>query len=224
MVAWTLAGCHTSTSFRYLGMRGDTNAGNDSHSPGEVPPSLQRDVPPVDCQWAQKLVQESNNVLEAHQKQVRTLEEYLARSHGLYVHRVSKESFCMFVCLYVCLFVCYRRGASREIDCEETGYLKSVLPNRQRYCGSLQRRMRRCLARALQLQQDVAVAQDELRAVCVCERNRTQRLALLLEVMVINLVQTDNGEFEGNGYVLLESSERTWHASERLPVPSSIYF
>ena len=65
---------------------GDTNAGNDTHPPGEVPHSLQQDVPPVDRQWAQKLVQESNAALEAHQKQVRTLEEYLAYSDGLYVH------------------------------------------------------------------------------------------------------------------------------------------
>jgi CASC3/Barentsz eIF4AIII binding protein len=31
--------------------RGDTNAGNDNHSAGEVPPSPQCDVPPVDRQW-----------------------------------------------------------------------------------------------------------------------------------------------------------------------------
>lgn len=31
--------------------RGDSNAGNDSHSPAELPPSPQRDVPPVDRQW-----------------------------------------------------------------------------------------------------------------------------------------------------------------------------
>jgi hypothetical protein len=31
--------------------RGDTNVGNESHSPGEVPPSPQCDVPPVDRQW-----------------------------------------------------------------------------------------------------------------------------------------------------------------------------
>ena len=31
--------------------RGDINAGNDSRSPGEVPPSPQCDVPPVDRQW-----------------------------------------------------------------------------------------------------------------------------------------------------------------------------
>ena len=31
--------------------RGDTNTGNESHSPGEVPPSPQHDVPPVDRQW-----------------------------------------------------------------------------------------------------------------------------------------------------------------------------
>lgn len=43
-------------------------------------------------------------------------------------------------------------------------------------------------ARALQLEQDVATARDELRA--VSERDQTQRLALL---EVINLVQTENG-------------------------------
>ena len=31
--------------------RGDTNTGNESHSPGEVLPSPQRDVPPIDRQW-----------------------------------------------------------------------------------------------------------------------------------------------------------------------------
>ena len=31
--------------------RGDTNAGNDSRSPGEVSPSPQHDVPPIDRQW-----------------------------------------------------------------------------------------------------------------------------------------------------------------------------
>ena len=31
--------------------RGDTNGSNESHSPGEVPPSPQRDVPPIDRQW-----------------------------------------------------------------------------------------------------------------------------------------------------------------------------
>lgn len=36
---------------------------------------------------AQKLAQESNGALETYQKQVRTLEEHLARSGGSYVHR-----------------------------------------------------------------------------------------------------------------------------------------
>jgi len=36
---------------------------------------------------AQKLAQESNSALETYQKQVRTLEEHLARSDGLYVLR-----------------------------------------------------------------------------------------------------------------------------------------
>jgi hypothetical protein len=36
---------------------------------------------------AQKLAQESNAALETYQKQVRTLEEHLARSDGSYVHR-----------------------------------------------------------------------------------------------------------------------------------------
>jgi hypothetical protein len=46
-------------------------------------------------------------------------------------------------------------------------------------------------ARALQLAQDVAAAEDELRAVSsVSEREQAQRLALLEE---INLVQTENG-------------------------------
>jgi hypothetical protein len=36
---------------------------------------------------AQKLAQESNAALETYQKQVRTLEEHLARSDGMYVHR-----------------------------------------------------------------------------------------------------------------------------------------
>jgi hypothetical protein len=46
-------------------------------------------------------------------------------------------------------------------------------------------------ARALQLAQDAAAAQEELRAVkSVSERDQAQRLALLEE---INLVQTENG-------------------------------
>ena len=46
-------------------------------------------------------------------------------------------------------------------------------------------------ARALQLAQDAAAAEDELRTVrSVSEREQTQRLALLEE---INLVQTENG-------------------------------
>jgi hypothetical protein len=45
--------------------------------------------------------------------------------------------------------------------------------------------------RALQLAQDAAAAQDELRAVnIVSEREQAQRLALLEE---INMVQTENG-------------------------------
>lgn len=46
-------------------------------------------------------------------------------------------------------------------------------------------------ARALQLAQDAAAAQDELRTVSsMSERDQTQKLALLEE---INLVQTENG-------------------------------
>jgi hypothetical protein len=46
-------------------------------------------------------------------------------------------------------------------------------------------------ARALQLAQDAAAAQDELRKLSsVSERDQEQRLALLEE---INLVQTENG-------------------------------
>ena len=46
-------------------------------------------------------------------------------------------------------------------------------------------------ARALQLAQDAAAAQDELRAVSsMSERDQEQKLALLEE---INLVQTENG-------------------------------
>jgi uncharacterized phage infection (PIP) family protein YhgE len=46
-------------------------------------------------------------------------------------------------------------------------------------------------ARALQLAQDAAAAQDELRAVSsMSERDQVQRLALLEE---INMVQTENG-------------------------------
>jgi hypothetical protein len=36
---------------------------------------------------AQKLAQESNAALETYQKQVRTLEEHIARSDGMYVHQ-----------------------------------------------------------------------------------------------------------------------------------------
>jgi hypothetical protein len=52
---------------------------------------------------AQKLAQESNVALETYQKQVRTLEEHLARSDGSYVctHRTFDMGELIFFCLVV---------------------------------------------------------------------------------------------------------------------------
>jgi hypothetical protein len=114
---------------------------------------------------AQKLAQESNAALETYQRQVRTLEERLARSDGMkeQVEQLTAEKLAM-----------EQRAAEQAETLRELTEVNAALS-----------------ARALQLAQDAAAAEDELRTVrSVSEREQTQRLALLEE---INLVQTENG-------------------------------
>jgi hypothetical protein len=97
---------------------------------------------------AQKLAQESNAALETYQKQVRTLEERLARSDGMYVlHPLTRfgmgeteKERADF------LFVGFS-GRSKSSNWRLRSWLRSSARlNRQRRssCGSLRRRMRRC--------------------------------------------------------------------------------
>ncbi|KAH9983526.1 Up-regulated during septation-domain-containing protein [Russula compacta] len=114
---------------------------------------------------AQKLAQESNAALETYQRQVRTLEEQLARADGLeeQMEQLAAEKLAM-----------------EERATEQAQTLRQLTEANAALS-----------ARALQLAQDAAVAQDELRAVSLAsEREQVQRLALLEE---INMVQTENG-------------------------------
>ncbi|KAH9055308.1 Up-regulated during septation-domain-containing protein [Lactarius vividus] len=114
---------------------------------------------------AQKLAQDSNAALETYQRQVRTLEEQLASSDGLQeqVDQLAAEKLAV-----------EERAAEQAETLRQLTEANAVLS-----------------ARALQLAEDAAAAQEELRAVnTVSEREQTQRLALLEE---INLVQTENG-------------------------------
>ncbi|KAH9967089.1 Up-regulated during septation-domain-containing protein [Lactifluus volemus] len=115
---------------------------------------------------AQKLALESNSALETYQRQVRTLEEHLERSSGLYAGQS-------------------RAARSRKARCGgERAEQAETLRQLTEANAALS-------ARALQLAQDAATAQDELRAAnVVSERGQAQRLALLEE---INMVQTENG-------------------------------
>lgn len=114
---------------------------------------------------AQKLAQESNSALETYQKQVRTLEEHLARSDG------SKEQIEKLTA---------EKLATEERAAEQAETLRQLTEANATLS-----------ARALQLAQDATAAQDELRAVSsMSERDQAQKLALLEE---INLVQTENG-------------------------------
>lgn len=114
---------------------------------------------------AQKLAQDSNAALETYQRQVRTLEEQLARPDGWQeqVEQLAAEKLAV-----------EERAAEQAETLRQLTEANAMLS-----------------ARALQLAADAAAVQEELRAVnTVSEREQTQRLALLEE---INLVQTENG-------------------------------
>ncbi|KAH9017483.1 hypothetical protein EDB83DRAFT_2528627 [Lactarius deliciosus] len=117
------------------------------------------------AEHAQKLAQDSNAALETYQRQVRTLEEQLAMSDGLQeqVDQLAVEKLAV-----------EERAAEQAEALHQLTEAKAVLS-----------------ARALQLAEDPAPAQEELRAVnTVSEREQMQRLALLEE---INVVQMENG-------------------------------
>ncbi|KAH9009833.1 hypothetical protein EDB83DRAFT_2531030 [Lactarius deliciosus] len=117
------------------------------------------------AEHAQKLAQDSNAALETYQRQVRTLEEQLAMSDGLQeqVDQLAVEKLAV-----------EERAAEQAEALDQLTEAKAVLS-----------------ARALQLAEDPAPAQEELRAVnTVSEREQMQRLALLKE---INVVQMENG-------------------------------
>ncbi|KAH9174501.1 hypothetical protein EDB89DRAFT_1951208 [Lactarius sanguifluus] len=117
------------------------------------------------AEHAQKLAQDSNAVLETYQCQVRTLEEQLAMSDGLQeqVDQPAVEKLAV-----------EERAAEQAEALHQLTEAKAVLS-----------------ARALHLAEDLAPAQEELRAVnTVSEREQMQRLALLKE---INVVQMENG-------------------------------
>ncbi|KAH9009834.1 hypothetical protein EDB83DRAFT_2322630 [Lactarius deliciosus] len=114
---------------------------------------------------AQKLAQDSNAALETYQRQVRTLEEQIVHSDGLQeqIEQLAAEKLAV-----------EERAAEQAETLRQLTEANAVLS-----------------ARALQLAEDAAAVQEELRAVnTVSEREQTQRLALLEE---INLVQTENG-------------------------------
>ncbi|KAH8985329.1 hypothetical protein EDB86DRAFT_3083735 [Lactarius hatsudake] len=115
----------------------------------------------IRTQRTQKFAQDSNAALETYQRQVRTLEEQLARSDG-----AGRPA---------------RRGdAVEERAAEQAETLRQLTEAN----GVLS-------ARALQLAEDAAAAQEELGAVnTVSDSEQTQWLASLEE---INLVQTENG-------------------------------
>ncbi|KAH9174504.1 hypothetical protein EDB89DRAFT_1904410 [Lactarius sanguifluus] len=117
------------------------------------------------AEHAQKLAQDSNAALETYQRQVRTLEEQLAMSDGLQeqVDQLAVEKLAV-----------EERAAEQAEALHQLTEAKAVLS-----------------ARALQLAEDPAPAQEELRAVnTVSEREQMQRLASLEE---IDLVQMENG-------------------------------
>jgi len=134
---------------------------------------------------AQKLAQESNVALETYQRQVRTLEERLARSDDMYVwHPLHVFG--------------YERRADLVSRTEQVEQLAAEKLAAEEQAAEQAETLRELTeanaalsARALQLSQDAVAVQDELRAVSsVSEREQAQRLALLEE---INLVQTENG-------------------------------
>ncbi|KAH9009841.1 Up-regulated during septation-domain-containing protein [Lactarius deliciosus] len=122
---------------------------------------------------AQKLAQDSNAALETYQRQVRTLEEQIVHSDGLYVP------------LFIFAQEQIEQLAAEKLAVEERAAEQAETLRQLTEANAV------LSARALQLAEDAAAVQEELRAVnTVSEREQTQRLALLEE---INLVQTENG-------------------------------
>lgn len=134
---------------------------------------------------AQKLAQDSNAALETYQRQVRTLEEHLANSDGWYVALLPSHFFFFDYLYFLCREEQVERLSAEKLAVEER------VAEQAETLRELTRANAALSARALQLAQDAAAAQEELRAVSsVSEREQVQRLALMEE---INLVQTENG-------------------------------
>ncbi|KAH9026914.1 hypothetical protein EDB85DRAFT_2276832 [Lactarius pseudohatsudake] len=135
------------------------------------------------AEHAQKLAQDSNAALETYQRQVRTLEEQLASSDGLYAPLSPSSRTAGIYCL------------DRQEQVDQLAAEKLAVEERAAEQAETLRELTEAnavlSARALQLAEDAAAVQEELRAVnTASEREQTQRLALLEE---INLVQTENG-------------------------------
>ena len=133
---------------------------------------------------AQKLAQDSNAALETYQRQVRMLEEQLARSDDLYARPLKAGKTYLFVFFF-----------TRQERHDQLAAEKLAVEERAAEQAETLRQLTEANAtlssRALQLAEDAAAAQEELRAVKVgSEREQEQRLALLEE---INMVQTENG-------------------------------
>ena len=131
---------------------------------------------------AQKLAQDSNAALETYQRQVRTLEEQLARSDNLYVPPSCTR--------FKIIDACFRQEQVDQLAVEKLA-VEERAAEQAETLRQLTEANATLSSRALQLAEDAAAAQEELRAVkAVSEREQAQRLALLEE---INLVQTENG-------------------------------
>jgi hypothetical protein len=133
---------------------------------------------------AQKLAQDSNAALETYQRQVRVLEEQLARSDDLYA-RASLSLSHLFD-----RFFFHRQEQHDQLAAEKLA-VEERAAEQAETLRQLTEANATLSSRALQLAEDAAAAQEELRAVKVgSEREQEQRLALLEE---INMVQTENG-------------------------------
>ena len=98
---------------------------------------------------AQKLAQDSNAALETYQRQVRTLEEQLARSDGLYAPFSLPPLLCVCAprgCIDLGYFFCFLIGRSRSSSwLRRNSRWRRPLRSRLRRCASSPRRTRRCL-------------------------------------------------------------------------------
>jgi methyl-accepting chemotaxis protein len=141
---------------------------------------------------AQKLAQESNAALETYQRQVRTLEEHLARADGWCVLRKPPIFFQFWDAdlIRVVFIFLGREGRVEQLSAEKLE-LEERAAEQAETLRELTSANAALSARALQLAQEAAAAQEDVRAIrSVSEREQAQRLALLEE---INLVQTENG-------------------------------